>query len=93
MAKPSVKLASTLGGNANLKSFIDRVQKLTEEKNQIMADIKSVYDDAANSGFDRKAFKLIVKTLNNRPTQDFKDTVNEYLDSLNEMPLFAYASK
>lgn len=47
--------------NAQLKSIIGRVERLTEEKQIIADDIKDVYAEAKGAGFDVKALRAIVK--------------------------------
>ena len=37
-----------------LKSFIERIERLEEEKNNIIVDIKEIYYEAKNSGYDPK---------------------------------------
>jgi len=44
-----------------LKSFIERVERLEEEKKGLSDDIKEVYSEAKGSGFDVAIMRLIVK--------------------------------
>ncbi|MGH7124291.1 MAG: DUF2312 domain-containing protein [Stellaceae bacterium] len=44
-----------------LKSFIERVERLEEEKRALAADIKEVYSEAKGAGFDVKTMREIVK--------------------------------
>jgi len=44
-----------------LKAFINRIEKLEEEKKDINDGIKDVMDQAKGSGIDIKAFKEILK--------------------------------
>lgn len=44
-----------------LISFIERIERLTEEKKSIQADIKSVFDEAKGTGYDVKAMKVVLK--------------------------------
>ncbi|TXL69792.1 DUF2312 domain-containing protein [Vineibacter terrae] len=44
-----------------LKSFVERIEKLEEEKKAIGADIRDVYSEAKGTGFDVKAMRQIVK--------------------------------
>lgn len=44
-----------------LRSFIERVEKLEEEKKTIVDDIKEVYSEMKGTGFDTKAVRKIVK--------------------------------
>lgn len=46
---------------ARIKSFIERVERLEEEKKAIAEDIKDVYGEAKALGFDVKIIKAIVK--------------------------------
>jgi uncharacterized protein (UPF0335 family) len=52
-----------VGGIAveQLRSIIQRVEKLEEEKAGIAADIRDVYAEAKGNGFDVKAIRQIVK--------------------------------
>lgn len=44
-----------------LKAYIERVEKLEEDKKAIADDIKDVYAEAKANGFDVKALRSIVK--------------------------------
>lgn len=45
---------------AELAAFIDRVEKLTEERQTYTDDIKDVYGEAKGKGFDTKVLRKIV---------------------------------
>ncbi len=44
-----------------LRSFIERVERLEEEKAALAADIREVYAEAKGDGFDAKTMRQIVK--------------------------------
>jgi uncharacterized protein (UPF0335 family) len=44
-----------------LKSFIERIERLEEEKAAIANDVKEVYAEAKSSGFDTKIMRQIVR--------------------------------
>jgi uncharacterized protein (UPF0335 family) len=44
-----------------LKAFIERVERLEEEKQTIADDIKDIYTEMKGTGFDTKAVRTIVK--------------------------------
>ncbi|MFG1302151.1 DUF2312 domain-containing protein [Xanthobacter sp. V3C-3] len=44
-----------------LKSFVERVERLEEEKKAIAEDIKDVFSEAKANGFDVAALKEILK--------------------------------
>ncbi|QIB33427.1 DUF2312 domain-containing protein [Ancylobacter pratisalsi] len=44
-----------------LKAFIERIERLEEEKKAIADDIKDVFAEAKGNGFDAKALREILK--------------------------------
>jgi uncharacterized protein (UPF0335 family) len=44
----------------HLRAFIERIEKLEEEKKAIADDIKDVYAEAKGTGFDSKILRKIV---------------------------------
>ena len=44
-----------------LRLFIERVERLEEEKKSFQDDIKDVYAEAKSTGFDTKTMKAIVR--------------------------------
>ena len=44
-----------------LRSFIERIERLEEEKQTISEDIKEVYAEMKGTGFDTKAVRTIVR--------------------------------
>ena len=47
--------------SGQLRSFIERVERLDEEKQTIADDIKEVFAEAKSSGFDVKAMRTIIR--------------------------------
>jgi uncharacterized protein (UPF0335 family) len=52
-------LTSTAQGR--LKSFIERIERLEEDKAAISADLKEVYSEAKGEGFDTKILRKVVR--------------------------------
>ena len=52
-----------VGGVAGerLRSFVERVERLEEEKAALAADIKDVYSEAKGTGFDVKVLRQIIR--------------------------------
>jgi len=52
-----------VGGIAgdHLRSFIERIERLEEEKTAIAADIKDVYAEAKGTGFDVKIMRQLIR--------------------------------
>ncbi|RIK84520.1 MAG: DUF2312 domain-containing protein [Hyphomicrobiales bacterium] len=44
-----------------LRSFIERIERLEEEKQTIADDIKEVFAEAKGTGFDTKAMRTILR--------------------------------
>jgi len=45
----------------HLKAFVDRIERLEEEKKAIADDIRDVYAEAKGTGFDVKALRTVVR--------------------------------
>jgi uncharacterized protein (UPF0335 family) len=45
----------------HLRSFIERIERLEEERKTIAEDIKEVFAEAKGTGFDTKAIRTILK--------------------------------
>lgn len=52
-----------------LKQFIERIERLEEEKAAIAGDIKEVYAELKGRGFDAKAIRKIVQ-LRKKPVEE-----------------------
>jgi uncharacterized protein (UPF0335 family) len=52
-----------VGGIAGerLRSFIERIERLEEEKRTLAADIKEVFAEAKGSGFDVKIMRQLIR--------------------------------
>jgi uncharacterized protein (UPF0335 family) len=48
-------------GGEQLKSLIERIERLEEEKRALAEDIKEVYAEARGSGFDPKIMRQIIR--------------------------------
>ena len=45
----------------HLKAFVERIERLEEEKKAIADDVRDVYAEAKSTGFDVKALRTIVR--------------------------------
>ncbi len=65
-----------VGGIAaeRLKSFIERIERLEEEKAALSADVREVFAEAKGTGFDTKVMRQVLKLrkleLNDRQEQE-----------------------
>ncbi|HTV89111.1 MAG TPA: DUF2312 domain-containing protein [Stellaceae bacterium] len=69
-----------IGGIAGerLKSFIERIERLEEEKRALAGDIKEVYSEAKGSGFDTKIIRQLIRMR--RMDQDDLDEQESLLE-------------
>ena len=54
-------IPGTGAGAKQLSQFIERIERLEEEKRALMADIKDVYSEAKATGFEPKIMRQIVR--------------------------------
>ena len=45
----------------HLKAFVERIERLEEEKKTISDDIRDVYAEAKANGFDTKALRVVIR--------------------------------
>lgn len=71
---------NSVGGIAGdqLRSFIERIERLEEEKRATASDIKEVYAEAKGSGFDTKTMRQLVKER--RMDKDDREEQESLLD-------------
>ncbi len=51
-----------IGGNAGarLNAFVERIERLEEEKKALMEDVKEIYSEAKGVGFDAKILRKVI---------------------------------
>ena len=56
-------MADALGGNASeqLKSIVDRIERLESEKQAIADDIKEIYAEAKGNGYDCPTIRKVIR--------------------------------
>lgn len=59
---PSIAADDVITGAAQtrLRTLVDRIERLEEDKAQIMGDIREVYDEVKGEGFDVKILRKVV---------------------------------
>lgn len=69
---------------AKLRSFVERIEKLEEEKKTIAEDIREVYAEAKGDGFDVKALRAVVRLYRQDTDQrrEHEALVELYSDAL-----------
>lgn len=67
-----------------LKSFIQRIERLEEEKKVMGADIREVYSEAKSSGFDTKIMRKVIALRRLEPAerQEQEALMQVYIDAI-----------
>ncbi len=69
-----------------LKSYVERIVRLEEEKAELASDIKEVYGEAQRLGYNTKALRVIVKIAMTEDGvaqyEDQKSVLDTYLSAL-----------
>jgi uncharacterized protein (UPF0335 family) len=89
MADDSIPHTDVLNATAQgqLKSIIERVERLEVEKAEIMEQIKEVYAEAKGNGFDVKVLKKVVRLRKqDRAARQEEDAILDlYLSAIGEI--------
>ena len=79
-----------VGGVAGeqLKSFIERIERLEEEKRALSGDIKEVYAEARGTGFEPKIMRQIIKIrkMDKEEVDEEESLLDLYKRALGMMP-------
>ena len=79
-------MADNLGNNstAQLTSFIERIERLEEEKKGVADDIKDIYSEAKANGFDPKIMRQVVKLrkMETHTRQEQLSLLDTYMSAL-----------
>ncbi len=69
-----------------LKQFIDRIERLEEEKAGIANDIKEVYSEAKGRGYDVKVLRKVIALRKKDPQErrEEEELLDLYLSALGE---------
>jgi uncharacterized protein (UPF0335 family) len=67
-----------------LKSFVERIEKLEEEKKALAEDVREVYAEAKGVGFDVKALRTVVRLRmqDSEQRKEHEALVDLYRDAL-----------
>lgn len=80
----SDETVSTKFAKDQLKAFVERVERLTEEKKSIGDDIRDVFAEAKGSGFDVKALRTVIRlrALDTNERKEAEAILETYLHAL-----------
>ena len=68
----------------HLRAFIERIERLEEEKATLMEDIREIYAEAKGTGFDPKIMRQVVRIRKKEPDQrqEQEYVLDTYLSAL-----------
>ena len=71
-----------------LRSFIERIERLEEEKKGISDDIRDVFAEAKGNGFDTKVMRQVIRLRKKEPAerQEEEAILDLYLHALGMAP-------
>lgn len=67
-----------------LRLLIERIERLEEDKREVMEDIKEVYSEAKSRGFDPKIMRQIIKlrAMESHERQEWEAVLDTYIAAL-----------
>lgn len=78
--------SDAIGGAARdqIKAFVARIERLEDDKANIMADIKEVYAEAKSMGFDTKILRKVIslRKIDRRERQETDALTELYLGAV-----------
>ena len=72
----------------HLRSFVERIERLEEEKKGLASDIKDLYGEAKAMGFDPKALRHVVRERgqDSQERSEFEAILDTYRAALGMLP-------
>ena len=70
----------------HLRAFIERIEKLEEEKRSIADDVKEIYVEAKSMGFDPKIIREVIRIRKQDKSkrEEFEAVLELYLNALGD---------
>ncbi len=63
---PAEEIPTNIAGE-RLRSIVDRIERLEEERKVLAADIKDIYSEAKSAGFDVKVLRDLIRLRKKEP--------------------------
>lgn len=85
---PSAEEVDTVTGDAQrrLKTIIERIERLEEDKAAVVHDIKEVLLEAKGDGFDTKAIRKVIalRRMDKAKREEMEAIIDLYLSAIGE---------
>lgn len=74
----------------HLRQYIERIERLEEEKTNIAADIRDVYAEAKGNGFDPKIMRQVIRIrkMDDHERDEQESMLDVYKAALGMLPSF-----
>lgn len=81
MSKASGALGVTAG---QLKSIIERIERVEEERRELGADVREIYAEAKGNGYDPKILRMIIRLrkMNESDRAEQEAVLDTYMSAL-----------
>lgn len=72
------------GGAEQLRLFIERIERLEEEKKGLAEDIRGVYSEAKSQGYDAKIMRKVItlRKMESHDRQEMQAILDTYMSAL-----------
>ena len=86
--KEPAEAANTRFAKDQLKAFVERIERLEEEKKTISEDIRDVYAESKANGFDVKALRAVIRLRKQEPQErnEQQMILETYMNALGMLP-------
>jgi uncharacterized protein (UPF0335 family) len=86
--KERPEAANTRFAKDQLKAFVERIERLEEEKKAISDDIRDVYAESKANGFDVKALRAVIRLRKQEPQERNEQQIilETYMNALGMLP-------
>lgn len=77
-----------------LRNFVDRIERLEQDKAGIADDIRETYGEAKALGYDVKILRKVIARRKQKPdaVREEEELLEVYLQALGDLPLFQKAA-
>lgn len=95
MSRGGTGMTLQASSQAQLRQYIERVERLDEEKKALAADISDVFAEAKANGFDPKIMKKVIalRKLSKDERDELEAVMSTYLHALEGTPMGDYIAR
>jgi uncharacterized protein (UPF0335 family) len=78
------ELTSNSDPNANLRTLVERIERIEDEKDAMASDIRDIYVEAKDQGYDTKVLRAVIRrrTKDRASIEAFDNDIDRYESAL-----------